>query len=286
MEGVLVEVGDSFMPFVRLKTFLIISSVLHIVALFIVAAFFHPQETFTKPQLIGVGLVNGYIDPGMGNGSPSEPSLMGAQNPGKLINKWVDLERPVEPSPKGAPKPEKKIVKNVVKEHQLKEIPKREEAINRADELTDEKGIYQPSQSSRGGERTDEIASNTADGSGSSTSMGSSQGIGAGGSGFGAKGSGQGGEQAGYPDYKINPKPRYPMIARRSGYQGVVLLRVWVMENGKVGKIELERSSGYEMLDQSAIDAVKGWVFIPGKKNGVPISSWVMVPIKFQLSKG
>lgn len=286
MEGVLIEVGDSFMPFVRLRTFLIISSVLHIVALFIVAVFFHPQETFTKPQLIGVGLVNGYIDPGIGNGSPLWPLLMGAQNPGKLINKWVDLERPVESSPKRAPKPGKKIVKNVVKEHQLKEIPKREEVFNRADELTDEKSIYQPSQSSIVGERTDEIASNTAAGSGSSTSMGSSQGVGAGGSGFGAKGSGQGGEQVGYPDYRINPKPRYPMIARRSGYEGVVLLRVWVMENGKVGKIELERSSGYEMLDQSAINAVKGWVFIPGKKNGVPISSWIMVPIKFQLSKG
>src|SRR5581483_12265834 len=99
-------------------------------------------------------------------------------------------------------KSEKKSVKNVVEEHQLKEIPKKEEAINRADELTDEKGIDQPGQSSIVGERTDEIASNMAAGIGSSTGMGSSQGGGARGSGFGAKGSGQGGEQVGYPDYR------------------------------------------------------------------------------------
>lgn len=276
------------MPFIRLKMFLVISLALHIVALFIVAAFFHPEGTFTKPQLIGVGVINGYRDPGIGDGSPLGPSLKGAQNPGKSIplNEWPNLERSVESRSKRAPKPGKKIVKNVIKEQQLRGIQKKEEVLNRANELADEKDTDQPSQNSGYGERTNGIASNTAAGSGSFIGMGSSAGIGAWGSGFGAKGSGQGAEQAGYPDYKINPKPRYPMIARRSGYEGVVLLRVWVMESGKVGKIELERSSGYEVLDKSAIDTVKDWVFIPGKKNGVSISSWVMVPIRFELSSG
>jgi len=74
------------------------------------------------------------------------------------------------------------------------------------------------------------------------------------------------------------------MIARRKGYEGVVLLKVWVLENGKVGKIELQKSSNYEMLDKSAMKAVENWIFIPGKKGGEPIPSWVTVPIKFQLS--
>ena len=94
------------------------------------------------------------------------------------------------------------------------------------------------------------------------------------------------GTQIAYPDYRINPKPRYPMIARRKGYEGVVLLRVWVLDNGRVGRVELERSSSHKVLDDSALDAVKDWIFIPGKKDGVPISSWVTVPIKFQLSSG
>lgn len=89
-----------------------------------------------------------------------------------------------------------------------------------------------------------------------------------------------------HPDYKVNPKPKYPMVARRKGYEGSVLLRIWVLESGGVGKIELEKSSGFDVLDNSALDAVKDWVFIPGMRNGVPISSWVTVPIKFQLSSG
>lgn len=88
------------------------------------------------------------------------------------------------------------------------------------------------------------------------------------------------------PDYKVNPKPRYPMLARRKGYEGTILLRVLVLKSGGVGKVELEKSSGYEILDESALKAVKGWVFLPGKKNGQPIPSWVTVPIKFQLNSG
>jgi len=89
-----------------------------------------------------------------------------------------------------------------------------------------------------------------------------------------------------YPDYKLIPKPTYPMIARRRGYEGAVILKVFVLESGSVGDIELERSSGHEILDESALDAVKDWVFIPGKRNGEAISSWVTVPIKFQLNSG
>lgn len=89
-----------------------------------------------------------------------------------------------------------------------------------------------------------------------------------------------------FPDYKANPKPRYPMLARRKGYEGTILLRVFVLESGGVGKVELEKSSGYEILDESALKTVKDWLFVPGKKGGEPIPSWVTVPIKFQLNSG
>lgn len=86
-----------------------------------------------------------------------------------------------------------------------------------------------------------------------------------------------------YPDYNISPKPKYPRTARKRGYEGEVKLKVFVLENGKVGKIEITSPSGYEILDQSALEAVKNWVFVPGKENGREISSWVTVPITFQL---
>ncbi|GJM17168.1 MAG: hypothetical protein DHS20C13_24950 [Thermodesulfobacteriota bacterium] len=86
-----------------------------------------------------------------------------------------------------------------------------------------------------------------------------------------------------YPNYNINPKPKYPRTARKRGYEGEVKLKVFVLENGKVGRIEITSPSGYEILDQSALEAVKNWVFVPGKENGREISSWVTIPITFQL---
>ncbi len=86
-----------------------------------------------------------------------------------------------------------------------------------------------------------------------------------------------------YPDYSANPKPPYPLIARRRGYEGTVLLKVLVLEDGKVGKIDLEKSSKYKILDTAAISAVNKWNFIPGKQNGVQLASWVKVPVKFRL---
>jgi protein TonB len=85
------------------------------------------------------------------------------------------------------------------------------------------------------------------------------------------------------PRYAGNPKPLYPQEAREKGYQGEVLLRVEVLSNGRVGEIEVKESSGYDVLDQSALTAVKRWKFIPARKGGVAIPLWVNIPIKFEL---
>ncbi len=85
------------------------------------------------------------------------------------------------------------------------------------------------------------------------------------------------------PRYNENPKPVYPPEARKKGYQGVVLLRVEVLANGRVGQVEMKRSSGHEALDRSALAAVKQWKFTPAKKGEDAIPSWVNIPVKFQL---
>lgn len=89
-----------------------------------------------------------------------------------------------------------------------------------------------------------------------------------------------------FPDYNINPKPKYPMIARKRGYEGVVLLKVLVLESGKVGDLVLQKDSGYQVLNEAAVEAVQNWIFIPAKRNGKAMSSWVTVPVKFQLESG
>ena len=107
------------------------------------------------------------------------------------------------------------------------------------------------------------------------------RGLGQGGSGRGNPGNG--GTGGVHPRYAQNPKPVYPSEAREKGYQGEVLLRVEVLPNGRVGQIEIKRSSGYDILDQSALTTVRQWKFIPARKGEVAIPFWVNIPIKFQL---
>jgi len=85
------------------------------------------------------------------------------------------------------------------------------------------------------------------------------------------------------PKYAENPKPIYPQEARKKGFEGEVILRVEVLSNGRIGQVELKKSSGYELLDRSALATIKQWRFIPAKKGENPISLWVNIPIKFQL---
>jgi protein TonB len=86
-----------------------------------------------------------------------------------------------------------------------------------------------------------------------------------------------------HPKYAENPKPLYPREARENGFQGEVVLKVEVLSNGLVGQVEVKKSSGHEILDHSALSAVKQWKFFPAKRGENAIAFWVNIPIKFQL---
>ncbi len=87
------------------------------------------------------------------------------------------------------------------------------------------------------------------------------------------------------PLYQYNPKPKYPKIARKRGWEGTVMLRVGVDEKGGVLSVQLEKSCGYSILDKSALEAVKTWGFIAGTIAGKPTLSTVIVPVHFRLRK-
>lgn len=87
-----------------------------------------------------------------------------------------------------------------------------------------------------------------------------------------------------YPLYRENPAPGYPELARQQGYEGVVLVAAEILADGRVGKALVSKSSGYAILDQSAVQAVKKWKFEPAKKAGVPYKTWAELPIKFVIN--
>lgn len=89
------------------------------------------------------------------------------------------------------------------------------------------------------------------------------------------------------PDYQAayldNPKPGYPMVANRMGWQGRVVLNVEVLASGLPGQIKLHQSSGHGVLDNAAMQAVRSWRFVAARQGGQIIAKWLMVPISFIL---
>jgi protein TonB len=85
-------------------------------------------------------------------------------------------------------------------------------------------------------------------------------------------------------NYGTNPKPKYPSIASSRGWEGTVYLMVKVSVEGISEEVTVHRSSGYESLDESAIEAVEKWKFIPAKRGETPVTSSVIVPINFILN--
>ena len=91
------------------------------------------------------------------------------------------------------------------------------------------------------------------------------------------------------PDYHAaylnNPKPKYPMVARRMGWQGKVVLNVEVLASGLPGHIKIHQSSGHDVLDNDALNAVQTWRFVPARHNGEEVTRNFLVPIPFKLEQ-
>lgn len=84
-------------------------------------------------------------------------------------------------------------------------------------------------------------------------------------------------------DYLNNPAPAYPPLSRRLGEQGRVVVRVLIGTDGTASQAEIRSSSGFERLDQAALQTVLKWRYVPGKRAGVPEAMWFNVPINFVL---
>lgn len=78
--------------------------------------------------------------------------------------------------------------------------------------------------------------------------------------------------------------PRYPRIAQRKGIEGTALYEIWLNENGKQIKQELITSSGAQVLDEAALNAIRDWQFSPQVINGQAIAHRVQIPVRFSLN--
>jgi TonB family protein len=77
-------------------------------------------------------------------------------------------------------------------------------------------------------------------------------------------------------------QPEYSDDGRKARVQGTVVLSIIVNPDGTVKFENVTRSLGYG-LDQKAIEAVRRWKFIAGKKDGKPVPVRVEVLVNFSL---
>ncbi len=80
--------------------------------------------------------------------------------------------------------------------------------------------------------------------------------------------------------YQIDPE--YSDEARKVRFNGSVVLRIVIDENGNTRDIEVVRSPGLG-LDERAVNAVKQWRFRPGKRDGAAVPVWATVEVNFRL---
>lgn len=88
--------------------------------------------------------------------------------------------------------------------------------------------------------------------------------------------------------YKIgsekNPHPSYPLLARKRGWEGRVIVQADIDKKGNVAKIKIKESSGFEVLDNESIKTLKKWKFTPAKQGDKFIEDVVEIPIKYLLT--
>ena len=77
-------------------------------------------------------------------------------------------------------------------------------------------------------------------------------------------------------------RPSYTPDAMRNGIQGSVMLEVVVLHTGDVGDVRVLRSLD-RGLDAQAIEAVRAWQFLPGRRGGTPVDVLVSVIMDFTL---
>lgn len=250
-----------------------VSTAAHLVALLLMARWPRPAAMSPVPhlELIPIALLG---NPGGGNdgGAPGPVAVAPAPEP------------PPAPSPIAAPAPvpPPRPTKPVVNRPKVapKAVPPPSELAARPAPHRAEVPAVDRGTASTGS------STGVAGGHGAGTE-GTGSGAGSPGSGGGRGGGSGGGDGTGDARvaYAANPRPEYPLLARRMGMEGVVLLGVLVRSDGSVGEIDVQQSSGSSQLDDAALRTVRTrWRFVPARKGGTAIDARVTVPIRFRLS--
>ena len=80
-----------------------------------------------------------------------------------------------------------------------------------------------------------------------------------------------------------NPSPEYPEMAVFLGYQGNAYIRIHVSAQGISQRVDILKSSGHNILDESAANALKKWRFLPSRQGEKAVADTVIISVVFTL---
>lgn len=91
-----------------------------------------------------------------------------------------------------------------------------------------------------------------------------------------------------FPSLKSGLNFSYPLSAERNGIEGVVVGKVLVAETGHPVRAEILKRESPEcwVFDDAVMSALMNATYRPGKKHGVPVRKWLIVPVRFRLKDG
>ena len=100
----------------------------------------------------------------------------------------------------------------------------------------------------------------------------------------------------GFPSYTVPPEITggydailenlvYPEELKKAGIEGTVIVQVYVKKDGSVGKTKLLNTSGYDLFDEAALDAMTKVKFKHAMNDDEAEAVWMALPVIFKLKR-
>jgi protein TonB len=87
-----------------------------------------------------------------------------------------------------------------------------------------------------------------------------------------------------FPEKEIESRIIYPPLADKQGIEGLVILEIYIDQNGNVKKVLVLKDPGYGFGD-AAKRAYEGMRCTPAKANGIPVAVKFRKPVRFTIRK-
>ncbi|MFT7722306.1 MAG: energy transducer TonB [Roseateles sp.] len=83
--------------------------------------------------------------------------------------------------------------------------------------------------------------------------------------------------------YERLPELHFPALSRRAREEGTVVLRITVDAAGRLKQATVQRSSGFERIDQAALHDIRSARFVPYMEDGKPVEWQTLAPLVYEL---